>query len=215
VIHFGVVEDAMTDFPDWIEPGQTATLIWYDGVQDRGDGARTYQVAGPVLDIGPASPYFLLAPLEQSEFAERLYRGEVTLPALRSFLDHCILAEGSMSEGLDVVFTRAEARLLPVLDAWRALPDRPVLTYRADLDAFLGDGLPLYVSSDAYGAAQRSLESFATAWVCAGCGEAEDAAVFFWTLARDRRVRVCFLIQNEGGRWTCHLHPFEFETELT
>jgi hypothetical protein len=203
----------MTDFPDWIEPGQTATLIWYDGVQDRGDGARTYQVAGPVLDIGPASPYFLLAPLEQSEFAERLYRGEATLPTLRSFLDDCVLAEGSMSEGLDMVFTRAEARLLPVLDAWRALPDRPVFSYRTDLDAFLGDGLPLYVSSDAYGAAQRSPELFATAWVCAGCGEAEDAAVFFWTLARGGRVRVCFLIQNEGGRWTCHLHPFEFEKE--
>jgi hypothetical protein len=54
----------MTELPGWIEPGQTATLIWYDGIQDRGDGGRTYQVADPVLDIGPASPYFLLVPLE-------------------------------------------------------------------------------------------------------------------------------------------------------
>jgi len=203
----------MTELPGWIEAGQTATLIWYDVAQDRPDGTRMYRVSGPVLDIAPPSPYFLLAPLEQSEFAGRLYRGEVTLPELRRFLDHCILAEGWMSEAFDSVFARAEAPLLPVLEAWRALPDRPLLAYHADLDAFLGDGPPLYVSPDAYGAVQRAPESFVTAWVCAECGEAEDAAVFVWTLARDRRVRVCFLIQNEGGRWTCHLHPFEFDKE--
>ena len=201
----------MTELPGWIEPDQTATLIWYDVAQDRPDGVRMYQVAGPVLDIAPASPYFLLAPLDQNAFAGRLYRDEVTLPELRRFLEQCILAAGWMSEAFDWVFTRTEAPLLPMLDAWRSLPDRPLLSYRADLDAFLGDGLPLYVSPDAYDAARRSPERFATAWVCAGCGEAEDAGVFFWTLARDRRVRVCFLIQNEGGRWTCHLHPFEFD----
>ncbi len=203
----------MTDLPDWIEPGHTATLIWYDAVRDRPDGVRMYQVAGPVLEPGIASPYFLLAPLERSEFAGRLYRGEVTLPELRDFLEHCILAEGWMSDALDSVFTRAEARPLPLLDAWRALPDRPLVPYRADLDGFFRDDLPVYVSPEAYAAARGAHESFRTASVCAGCGEAEDAGVFFWTLSRDRRVRVCFLIQNEGGRWTCHLHPFEFEKE--
>jgi len=117
-----------------------------------------------------------------------------------------------MSEALDVVFTRAESRALTVLDAWRALADRPLVPYQSDLDAFLCEDLPpVYVSPEAYAAAQQVPEAFATAWVCAGCGEAEDAGVFFWTLSRDQRVRVCFLIQNEGGRWTCRLHPFEFE----
>jgi len=202
----------MIDRPESLEPGQTATLIWYDAVERRPDGARVYQVAGPVLDLPPASPYFLLAPVERSEFADRLYRGLVRLPELRGFLEECVLAEGRMSEALDFVLARAETRPLPLLDSWRAA-ERPLVPYHADLDAFLPGDRPVYVSPDVYAAARRSEESFSTAWVCAGCGEAEDAAVFLWTCRGDRGVRVCFLIQNEGGRWTCHLHPFEFESE--
>jgi len=26
-------------------------------------------------------------------------------------------------------------------------------------------------------------------------------------------VRVCFLIHNDAGIWTCRLHPFEFAKE--
>ena len=200
----------MTDLPDWIEPGAAATLIWYDAVEARPGGVRVYQVAGPVIELAPPSPFFLLAPVEQEEFAGRLYRGEVGVPELRRFLGQCRLAERRMSEALDFVFVRAETPPLSVLDGWRALPERPLLAYEADLDAFLGDGPPVYVLPEAHAAAQQSPEDFATAWVCASCGEAEDAGVFFWTLARDERVRVCFLIQNEGGRWTCHLHPFDF-----
>ncbi len=202
----------MIDHPESLEPGQTATLIWYDAIERRPDGARVYQVAGPVLAEPPASPSFLLAPVERSEFADRLYRGLVQLPELRGFLEECVLAEGWMSEALDLVLSRAETRPLPLLDSWRAV-DRPLVPYDADLDAFLYDDTPVYVSPDAYAAARRSKERFCTAWVCAGCGEAEDAAVFLWTRRGERHVRVCLLIQNEGGRWTCHLHPFEFESD--
>lgn len=211
MLHYGAVEDAMSDLAAWITPGQAATLIWYDAVEARPGGVRAYQVAGPVLDRAPSTPYFLLAPLAADGFAGRLYRDAVTLPDLRRFLEGCILAEGEISEALDIVFTRAEAEPLAVLDAWRALPERPLVPYHEALDAFLGDGPPIYVSPQAHGWAQRIREGFATAWVCAGCGEAEDASVFFWTLAREGRVRVCLLIQNEGGRWTWRLHPFDFE----
>ena len=141
----GAVENAMTGLPDWIEPGAVATLIWYDGVEARPDGVRVYQVAGPVLELAPPSPFFLLAPVEQEEFAGRLYRGEVGVPELRRFLGQCRLAEGRMSEALDFVFARAETPPLSVLDGWRALPERPLLVYQGDLDAFLGDGPPVYV----------------------------------------------------------------------
>jgi hypothetical protein len=201
----------MTELPISIEPGRTATLIWYEAVHTGPDGVAVYQVAGPVLDQAPASPYFLLAPLEQGEFADRLYGGDVGLPELRGFLDRCRLAEGWMSAALDTVFTRAETPALPVLEEWQALDDRPLAPYHADIEAFLCGDLPVHVSPEAYAAAQQVRERFATAWVCAGCGEAEDAGVFLWTVHRDHRVRVCFLIDNAGGRWTCHLHPFEFE----
>lgn len=203
----------MTDPPAWIQPGETATLIWYDAAQGRPDGLRMYQIAGPVFESPPRSPYFLLAPVEQSEFSSRLYRGLVGLPELRQFLDRCVLAAGEMGESLDFITTRVETPALPVLDAWRAVPARPLLRYLADITAFLPDDLPVYVTPEAYTAAQRAAESFATAWVCAECGQADDAAVFFWTVHRDDSVRVCFLIQNETGRWTCHLHPFEFARE--
>jgi hypothetical protein len=211
VPHSGLVEEAMTDLPDWITPGEAATLIWYDAVEARPGGLRAYQVAGPVLERAPATPYFLLAPLAEDGFAGRLYRDDVTLSDLRRFLERCILAEGEMGETLDLVVTRAEAPPLSVLDGWRALPERPLVPYHDALDAFLGDGPPVYVSPEAYARARGAPEGFATASVCAGCGEAEDAGVFFWTLARDHRIRVCLLIQNVGGRWTCRLHPFDFE----
>jgi hypothetical protein len=211
VLHSGLIEEAMTDLPDWITPGEVATLIWYDSMETRPDGLRAYQVAGPVLERAPARPYFLLAPLAEDGFAGRLYRDDVSLADLRRFLERCILAEGDMSETLEMVFTRAEARPLSVLDAWRELPERPLLPYHEALDAFLAEGPPVYVSPEAHARARSIPEGFATASVCAGCGEAEDAGVFFWTLARGHRIRVCLLIQNEGGRWTCRLHPFDFE----
>jgi hypothetical protein len=202
-----------TDLPCWIAPGERATLIWYEGAQLAPDGSGIYQVSGPVLERAPTSRYFLLAPLREGEFAGRLYRNEATLAELRDFLDQCVLAEGWMSDALDCVFTRAQARPLPLLDAWRAGSERPIVPYRADLEAFLCEDLPVFVSPAAYAAAQAGAETFATASVCAGCGEAEDAAVFFWTARRHGRVRVCLLIENEGGRWTCRLHPFEFESD--
>jgi len=45
------------------------------------------------------------------------------------------------------------------------------------------------------------------------CGLAEDAAAFLWTARAGKTVRVCFLIQNDGGVWTCRFHPFEFSKE--
>jgi len=201
----------MTELPNWITPGEAATLIWYDAVQSRPDGARLYQVSGPVLERPPATKYFLLAPAEVDDFAIELYRDAVSVPRLRRFLERCVLAEGELSEDLDVVFTRAEAPSLDVLDGWQALPERPLVPYHDAFDAFLGDGPPVYVSPEAHARAQRAPEAFATASVCAECGDAADAGVFFWTRARDHRVRVCLLIENEGGRWTCRLHPFDFE----
>ena len=49
--------------------------------------------------------------------------------------------------------------------------------------------------------------------MCDECGEAEDAGVFLWTARGEGTVRVCFLIQNDAGIWTCRLHPFEFNRE--
>jgi hypothetical protein len=202
-----------TDLADWITPGARATLVWYEAAQPGPDGIVMYQVAGPVLEQVPASPVFLLAPVERSGFAGRLYRNEATLVELRRFLDSCVLAEGWMSDALDCVFARTQARALALVDGWRTGPERPVVPYRRDLEAFLCDDLPVFVSAAAYATAQGAAETFTTASVCAGCGEAEDASVFFWTLHHDGRVRVCLLIENEGGRWTCRLHPFEFEQE--
>ena len=116
-----------------------------------------------------------------------------------------------MADVLDLVFTRAEAPALPILDAWRELPDRPLAPYESEVEAFVYDGGLVRVSPEAYRVAQSAGESFAIASVCPGCGEAEDEGVFFWTLDRDARVRVCLLIENEVGRWTCVLHPFDFE----
>ena len=59
----------MAELPSWIAPGDAATLVWYSGRGESADGMPLYQVAGPALDIPPASPYFLLAPVEREDFA--------------------------------------------------------------------------------------------------------------------------------------------------
>jgi hypothetical protein len=71
----------------------------------------------------------------------------------------------------------------------------------------------LFVTPEAYAAARQEPEQFGTAWVCDECGEAEDAAAFLWTAHAGPSVRVCFLIQNDAGVWSCRLHPFEFLKE--
>jgi hypothetical protein len=200
----------MADTPEWIQPGATATLIWHNGAGQRPDGGRVYAIAGPAFELSPASPYFLLAPAERGDFAGRLYRGQADLDDLRKFLADSMLVEGDLTDEMQFVSVRAETPALPLLEAWRGAPARPLLTYFSDIGAFIPDALPLYVDPEAHAAALAAPECFATAWVCDECGEAEDASVFLWTERRGDRVRVCFLIQNDGGVWSCRLHPFEF-----
>ena len=88
----------MAGLPALIAPGEAATLVWYSGRGESAEGVPLYQVAGPALDSPPASPYFLLAPLERGDFASQLYRGQVGLAELRDFLGDCTLAQGEMSE---------------------------------------------------------------------------------------------------------------------
>jgi hypothetical protein len=203
----------MAELPAWIAPGDAATLVWYSGRGESAEGIAFYQVAGPALDTPPASPFFLLAPLERGDFASRLYRGEVGLSDLRGFLGDCTLARGELSESLDRLAARAETPVLPVLDAWRAMPDRPLLPYLDDIEAFLPGERPLFVTPEACAAARQEPEQFGTAWVCGECGEAEDAAAFLWTAHAGPAVRVCLLIQNDAGVWSCRLHPFDFLKE--
>ena len=203
----------MADIPAWIQPGDTATLIWHNGAGQRPDGVRVYAIAGPAFELAPASPYFLLAPAERGDFAGRLYRGQVSLDDLRAFLERCALVRGELADEMQFVTVGAEAPVLPILEAWRALPERPLCPYLADIGAFMPGEAPLYVNPDAYAAALETSETFATAWVCEECGEAEDAGVFLWTARRHGRVRVCFLIENDAGVWNCRLHPFEFAAE--
>jgi hypothetical protein len=197
----------------WIEPGASATLIWHGAVASRPGSGRVYVVSGPILEQPPASPYFILAAEEDADFAPQLYRGLVTLPELRAFLSRCRITRGALVDDQQYVATDAEAPALAVLDDWRAAPDRPALPYLGDINAFMPGSAPLYVTAEAHAAAQREAEQFSTAWVCDECGEAEDAGVFFWTAHRGSRVRVCFLIHNDAGVWTCRLHPFEFAKE--
>jgi hypothetical protein len=203
----------MAELPAWIAPGDAATLVWYSGRGESAEGIAFYQVAGPALDTPPASPFFLLAPLERGDFASRLYRGEIGLSDLRGFLGDCTLARGELSESLDRLAARAETPVLPVLDAWRAMPDRPLLPYLDDIEAFLPGERPLFVTPEACAAARQEPEQFGTAWVCGECGEAEDAAAFLWTAHAGPAVRVCLLIQNDAGVWSCRLHPFDFLKE--
>jgi len=204
----------MAELPSWIAPGDAATLVWYSGRGESADGMPLYQVAGPALDIPPASPYFLLAPVEREDFAGLLYRGQVGLPELRGFLQHCMLARGEMRPSLDLVAAGVETPVLPVLDAWRGTVARPLLPYLDDIGAFLPGERPLFVTPEAYAAARQEPEQFGTGWVCDECGEAEDAAAFLWTAHAGPSVRVCFLIQNDAGVWSCRLHPFEFLKEV-
>ncbi len=115
-----------------------------------------------------------------------------------------------MEDSLETVVARQEAPALDVIDAWRDGPARPLLPYLRDINAFLPRDLPVYVSEDAHAAVRGVEETFARAWVCAECGDPEDASVHLWTVHRGPNVRVVLLIENEGGRWACHLHPFEF-----
>jgi hypothetical protein len=197
----------------WIEPGASATLIWHGAAASRSDGGRLYVVSGPILEQPPASPYFILAAEEDGDFADRLYRGQVALPELRAFLARCRVARGELVDDQQYVATAEELPVLAVLDAWRDRPGPPALPYLDDINAFMPASAPLYVTAEAHAAAQQEAEQFGTAWVCDECGEAEDAGVFFWTVHRGPAVRVCFLIHNDAGVWTCRLHPFEFAKE--
>ena len=197
----------------WIEPGASATLIWHGAAASRPDGGRLYVVSGPILEQPPASPYFILAAEEDGDFADRLYRGQVALPELRAFLARCRVARGELVDDQQYVATAEELPVLAVLDAWRDRPGPPALPYLDDINAFMPAAAPLYVTAEAHAAAQQEAEQFGTAWVCDECGEAEDAGVFFWTVHRGSAVRVCFLIHNDAGVWTCRLHPFEFAKE--
>ncbi len=206
----------LADSLSWIQPGLSATLIWYDGMAETPDRRYVYQVAGPVLEIPPASPYFLLAPLEQSDFAGRLYRAEVSLADLRRFLGGCDVGEGGLTEDLDFVAVRRRAPPLPLLDAWGHNAPGEILPYRSDIDAFLpADSHPLFVTADAYRSLQREPDRFATTWICEECGEPEDAAVFLWTTHQDNVVQVRLSIENRGGVWTCRLCPFKIRKEAT
>ena len=196
----------------WIEPGASATLIWHGAVAPQAGGGL-YVVSGPVLEQPPASPYFILAAEEDGDFAERLYHGEVGLADLRAFLARCRVARGVLLDGQQYVATDAEVPVLELLDDWRGLEGPPALPYLDDVNAFMPASSPLYVTAEAHAAARREPEQFTTAWVCDECGEARDAGVFLWTAHRGPRVRVCFLIENDAGVWTCRLHPFEFAKE--
>jgi hypothetical protein len=197
----------------WIEPGASATLIWHGATAAQPGGGRLYVVSGPILEQPPASPYFILAAEEDGDFASRLYRGQVALPELRAFLSRCRITRGALVDDQQYVATDEEAPVLAVLDEWRERSGRPALPYLDDINAFMPAAAPLYVTAEAHAAAQREAEQFSTAWVCDECGEAEDAGVFFWTVHRGPLVRVCLLIHNDAGVWTCRLHPFEFAKE--
>jgi len=203
----------MAELPRWIAPGDTATLLWYSGRGESPDGVPVYEIAGPAMELPPASPYFLLAPADRDDFAGRLYRGAVGVPELREFLSACVLARGELNPSLEWVAAPLSAQALPVIDGWRGLGERPVLSYLSDIGAFMPGDRPLFVTPEAHAAAQEASEHFGTAWVCDECGEAEDAGVFLWTARGEDAVRVCFLIHNDAGIWSCRLHPFEFNRE--
>ena len=204
---------ALADLPRWIAPGDAATLLWHSGRGVGRDGVSRYQIAGPALETAPPTAHFLLAPVERGDFAGRLYRGEVAVEAVRDFLGSCTLVEGRLDDSLEWLAARAEAPALPVLDGWRAVDGRPLLPYLSDIGAFLPGPRPLFVGAEAVAAARGAPELFSTAWVCDECGQAEDAAAFLWTARGAEAVRVCFLIQNDAGVWTCRFHPFDFVPE--
>ena len=198
--------------PTWIRPGDPATLLWHTGMARGRDGVPRYQIAGPVFDQPPPFPHFVLAPAEHDGFAGRLYRGAAGLAELREFLSACVLARGEMIDDNEFLAASAEAPVLPVADGWRSAT-RPMVPYLPDIGAFIPGGVPLYVTAAAHDAAQRAPETFAAAWVCEECGQADDAALFLWTERRPAAVRVCGVIQNDVGVWTVSFHPFDFARE--
>jgi len=203
----------MADAPDWIRPGDSATLLWHGARAERPGGPRMYQVAGPALEGLPPAPRFLLAPTEREGFAERLYRGGVGLPALREFLAECRVARGELIDDGEFLAVTDEAPVLPLIEAWKAERGRPRFPYLDDLSAFMPAETPLYVDPAAHAAAQRERELFRMAWACDECGDAADAGVFLWTAHQGDGIRVCLLIHNDAGIWQVSLHPFEFPKE--
>lgn len=204
----------MADETTWIQAGAAATLIWYDAVTEAGPG-RVYQVAGPVLEVTPDSPYFILAPQERGEFASRLYASKVSLAELSDFLTSCRVAEGRLDTECEFVVARRETSLLPLLDHWARRPSGEPLSFRPDINAFLLlDEVALFVTPESHTAVQEEPERFAIAWVCEECGEAEDQSVFLWTLHDTRAIQVRLAIQNTAGVWTCRLHPFQIRKEM-
>ena len=203
----------MADAPDWIRPGDTATLLWHGARAERPGGPRMYQVAGPALEGLPAAPRFLLAPTEREDFAARLYRGGVGLPALRDFLSECRIARGELVDDGEFLAVTDETPVLPLIEGWKGGPGRPLVPYLQDLAAFMPADTPLYVDPAAHAAAQREPELFRVAWVCDECGDAADAGIFLWTAHRGAGIRVCLLIHNDAGIWQVSLHPFEFPKE--
>ena len=203
----------MADVPDWIRPGDTATLLWHGARAERPGGPRMYQVAGPALEGLPAAPRFLLAPTEREDFAARLYRGGVGLPALRDFLSECRIARGELVDDGEFLAVTDETPVLPLIEGWKGGPGRPLVPYLQDLAAFMPAEMPLYVDPAAHAAAQREPELFRVAWVCDECGDAADAGTFLWTVHQEDGIRVCLLIHNDAGIWQVSLHPFEFPKE--
>ena len=203
----------MADAPDWIRPGDTATLLWHGARAERPGGPRMYQVAGPALEGLPPAPRFLLAPTEREDFAARLYRGGVGLPALRDFLSECRIARGELIDDGEFLAVTDEAPVLPLIEEWKAGAGRPRVPYLEDLGAFMPAEMPLYVDPAAHAAAQREPELFRVAWVCDECGDAADAGTFLWTVHQEDGIRVCLLIHNDAGIWQVSLHPFDFPKE--
>jgi hypothetical protein len=201
----------MANRPDWIQPGAQATLIWADSRQEVPDGTHLYEIAGPVLQHPPTSPFFLIAPLSQSDFAGQLYRDKVTVEDLRRFLADCLIALGGVGDDLGTLIAVREAALLPLLEEWADDEGGALLSYREEIGAFLHDNLPLNVTTGAHQGLQQSPEYFGSAWICEGCGEPEDAANFLWTRHQGSVIQVRLVIQNIEGTWTCWLHPFRVE----
>ena len=202
----------MADAPDWIHPGDTATLLWHGARAERPGGPRMYQVAGPALEGLPPAPRFLLAPTEREDFAARLYRGGVGLPALRDFLSECRIARGELIDDGEFLAVTDEAPVLPhrgVEGRARATGgavSRGSVRLHAGRDAALrGSRRPCRHPARAGAVPRRR--------VCDECGDAADAGTFLWTAHRGNGIRVCLLIHNDAGIWQVGLHPFEFPKE--
>jgi hypothetical protein len=189
------------ELPSWIAPGDAATLVWYSGRGESADGMLLYQVAGPALDMPPASPYFLLAPVERGDFAGLLYRGQVGLLELRGFLQHCTLARGEMSPSLDRVAAGVETPVLPVLDAWRGAVARPLLSYLDDIGAFLPGGAVVR-PPEAYVAARPGARAVRDGFRDE-CGEAAPQP----SDGPAGPACACASSSRTTGVWSCRLHP--------